>query len=808
MSAELVNKKLVAQPKSVADRPSLPEPAPDLELLRKDADLIIPKSNGEVLYQGTTRIEVKDEKAVALLPNDPRRDWREEMLEVAKFVNDLRREVYGDLVERHPELTEEYHLPKDKDAEIEPAAIAWGLDSLAKKGTDPGPIDPQVATQLKNGNKLLRQLIAERNDTPVAIRSAVARRSEKLRKALRVLEKEGDLHVNIDTASYMSVGGVMGRAILLAEGLANALPNVNVHIGRKEVEGADVPFHTGHKSNIVFGELEPPGETPRLQIQAQGGNWEPLTAHGVSNHFVPLRMNFATEVVDQRYLNQPANSDLCDPHGTLILNGEFRERKAARDTWSSERLKEQREDWRERNLLKEQNEALMKVAEKDGWHPDSAILSIGYVQRAAPAIDELRKLADSMRNGEVELPFTENGEQIVIHCRIGVLDYKYDLDELTKYGIRVIDPDGDVFEPSPDNAVPITIIHHERIDNKEMKTFFSELSGCATRTSDGSKYLEFPCFITGNASWLEAVSAGCITLHDGNDAGEGHKPAQLTRCMFRHDAIQNPDEQRGFSVRHVELKAAADEHLLDRDHVHLYQDLEGWTEQSRAFSNSFFQQNSIDDLLIGWAKAIEAAKGVEISHEERLSLESELGEEIFRTWSPSFGHGEFTLPPSIDEKTRSLILANVEKAGWSVELKDFDSNVYRLSKSEMAPNAERDRAPGIAGVTMVPTQEEVETFYNPGRDREDAQKFADHLLQSVKRDNDWKEKPTEPVTVDAYWVPHTRPVVKEAVLAALQSAGWDVRKELYYYHILPSGKQVEINDPHSVVKTPEELLKE
>lgn len=84
----------------------------------------------------------------------------------------------------------------------------------------------------------------------------------------------------------------------------------------------------------------------------------------------------------------------------------------------------------------------------------------------------------------------------------------------------------------------ITAVILPGVDNVLCKELISQLAGCAVRNETDTSWIDFPVYITGSASWLEAISAGAIYLHDENDAGMS-KTDQIKRALCKQAALED-----------------------------------------------------------------------------------------------------------------------------------------------------------------------------------------------------------------------------------------------------------------------------
>ena len=134
--------------------------------------------------------------------------------------------------------------------------------------------------------------------------------------------------------------------------------------------------------------------------------------------------------------------------------------------------------------------------------------------------------------------FIDRGRQLIIHLFDNLLwkhnfDFKYFLEK----GIDILDTTGRPLKGTKHNNKPVTIIRHNEVGNNEIKELFTELNGTLIRTADNRGWINFPVFVTGGASWLEAISSGLVYLHDTGDMVRVKAVQKLKRPIIAQPSI-------------------------------------------------------------------------------------------------------------------------------------------------------------------------------------------------------------------------------------------------------------------------------
>jgi hypothetical protein len=171
-------------------------------------------------------------------------------------------------------------------------------------------------------------------------------------------------------------------------------------------------------------------------------------------------------------------------------------------------------------------------------------------------------------------------------------------------GIRIIDATPPIVQHvNPDVPPRITLVTHSAIDNVYMRQALTQLVGCPVRDSTNTRWIDFPVYVTGSASWLESVSAGGIALHDDTDTLSGKKCGQIASLLLKQRILAGEDlSSSSWSTAHRDMMSEASRHILGSDpDGNRYRNLERLSAQARAFTDALYQLNSVDDLIIALA---------------------------------------------------------------------------------------------------------------------------------------------------------------------------------------------------------------
>lgn len=634
-------------------------PAPDLAAVLRESEFEYERPGSRIIYSRDIRFEFSSEGALLLSydPSDVDRPWQEEFLELSIELDALKwtlaRHLLSYPAKSNPELNAslEKGLRETSSEYLDELSLDHIKTVLSKNGfakvMAKDPALRKMEDRLNNGSLLFQRLIRHRNGEAELIRLAASRRMTQIAGALKRLGSAPSPSVNVYVRNWAGRGS-LGTARLLAEGLVHRAPDlrINIYIVADPGTASDLKL-TGARTRETEREIE--SEVPGLPgikffwlKNAAGDEWRP-GANARIHINIDSRLNvrkFADPdrdtVIDFNVMpasqgfhwpkishyTQKITDDLQDPFGTIYLDTGLRKRRNERDTWTPGQMIEARSTWLDRIFAiaprPQRLQTLKDLAHREGWEPEKAIWTWGYFQDTGSFDAGLTELAEAFSGENAgNMPFIEGGRQLLFHLVPGTWAKSLaDGDErlspanlaalLREKGMTVLTPEGEVLAPDPLRKVPVTIVLYPSIDNTELKTLCAELSGSLVKSSSTAKefFIDFPAFVTGTSSWLEALSAQSIFLHDNFDCSENLKRGILRSVIVKELAFLDAHAYEDVG----ELQSRADilvNELLMSTGTHLsgYKDLEAWTLKARALSNAMFRFNTVDDILIQLADA-------------------------------------------------------------------------------------------------------------------------------------------------------------------------------------------------------------
>lgn len=506
-------------------------------------------------------------------------------------------------------LLERPYIPRSKFNEVEHSFADYYAGKLKSSEY------LRIKSTLEDSEAAVNEFIDDRNRNIPLIKAIIDQREVKLRLALQSLREDGSQHIIVETDGHgWNLGGVLGECMMVVNNLLNRVPTLSVTVlsPEKNLLAAGVNFSAEAHERLTI-KLYSDADTnskSNLTIKFYGdckgfqSYTNKICFFQFGEVFSTLQAKDGDYVPD--YLNAAVTNDLSHPAGTLMLDTSLSHARAERDTWSLEELASQRAKWRDAVLNEKQNNTLQRIAYSEGWNVDRAIWSLGYFQAAPAALRELRILRDVTRSGEISELL--QAKQIVFHLRLGALAARgIDFQEIIADGFRIISDDGEIVSNSiaktTIDKLPITLVLHQKIDYLEMKRCISQLAGCPVRDGNNCFWIDFPLWVTGTASWLEAVSSGAIYLHDNIDAWDKKMP-QISELVKKQLILIDDNSDLNYEKISEIANSRAFEYLLgNHQHKKKYVDLEGWSREARNFSEAMFRLNSVDDVIIALAEA-------------------------------------------------------------------------------------------------------------------------------------------------------------------------------------------------------------
>ncbi|MCX5666185.1 MAG: methyltransferase [Candidatus Omnitrophica bacterium] len=445
---------------------------------------------------------------------------------------------------------------------------------------------------------------------PDLIREAAKERAGQISVALAKLRSEEPQAVNIYIGGQMGKG-VLGRMKLIANGLIDRMPNLKINIyllvGVGTRDGLDdrIGFSQISASDLAKQELHKAAST-----HITTGEFSKDVISFREGDAVIACNTFPAEFGKKRRARgttQKISSDLNDPFGTLYLDRGLYERHLARDSWAPDELIKRRSGWLKNStsLSSEQRQALADLSAEEGWDPARAIWTSAYFQAHETMMPEMNNII----NASEKLPFSEGGKQLVIHAVRGIRAQgeEFSLGKLIDSGVTIITPSGVVRSPDRSKRRPITIILYNNIDNGEFRSLISELNGTMVKSEKYGFFIDFPAFVTGGASWLEAVSSGSPYLHDDFNTALGYQRELVKSTLVKKLALEDKEGKRSMAELTADAEKQTGAFIAGNpDNIGRYSDLEGWTREAREYSDAMYRFNMIDDILIALAERISA----------------------------------------------------------------------------------------------------------------------------------------------------------------------------------------------------------
>ena len=308
--------------------------------------------------------------------------------------------------------------------------------------------------------------------------------------------------------------GQYGKLALMIKGLLSMYPKLKF-----EVRNKDQQTNLGD----MFGINELDGKVSTVKGLYTSSKFDDVivTSEGVAivqeskivdpdiYGFLPLAAVNGASIDSSKIL---IDDDQSNPYSTLILDPSLRENQKNRDQWSKEEVIVRREAWMLENLTLENRKVLLDLSFSEGWEAEKSVWSFlhSYNHTNSFLIHEFNEMAKYLPDRIYE----DQGKQILIFAsEISFSDYQLIIGQ----GIEVIHKGVRYPVPKGVKRLPITLIIQD-INNNAARSLVSELSGTLKRSADDRSWVNVPLYVTGNASWMEAISAGVPWIHDDIDA--------------------------------------------------------------------------------------------------------------------------------------------------------------------------------------------------------------------------------------------------------------------------------------------------
>lgn len=460
----------------------------------------------------------------------------------------------------------------------------------------------QVQEKIERDPALAQRIFADR----LALR-------ERIEASGALLESQ---RVNVYLHDEGIGSGILGHARILSRSLHELAPNLEIRIFAHITADGTSVFHPKGFDNgvelIPVASLEEMAEHQSSasihiysgmssddfeQAQQRGDMVIPL--RGVPGASLRPHDDCAVVETDSDYYQQPFTSFLQDPYGAVPFDLTIEKRARESASISLEELFARRAQWLEGEGNAPFRETLKELAGDGKWSVEKSVWSWAYFRNPDTFLGEMRSLENALRSPsfQKETMFVGDGEQIVIFAaQSRYLDRPIDPVEWNQLGFSVVTETGQLLTP-PEGVerLPVTIVWHSGFKNTDVRELVSGL--CGTCHMDAhSERIKFPLYVTGWASWYEAISAGQISLHDGVDQATDLM-APAIRLAWQRVAITSGvsiNEQQEF------VSVASSSMLMGRsDNSARYLDLETWSHEGSLFSRHMLPYNCAYDVVDG-----------------------------------------------------------------------------------------------------------------------------------------------------------------------------------------------------------------
>lgn len=441
------------------------------------------------------------------------------------------------------------------------------------------------------------------------VKTITEQRLKMVTHALDILKDEKPI-VNV-YIQQQGGNGVMGMASILADSILSKLPKALLRLIVIANSGEDKSglFETNDQRKEIFVISE--GAREFYDKVSQADLHLVVSGNGVDRSFLPENLN-VIEVPGyaiaasyfsgrNRIRENLISNNVADPLGTLILNESLMNRQKKHDNVNLTELLTAREEWLQRYLSPKQYGSLKYISE-GSYQPSKAIWSFGYFQESYDFLAELMRIKHYLHSFD----YIENGKQLLINMVLGkkITSPGKFMTSLANSGVKVINSDGDIIVNEIVNSVPITVVVHESLSNEAVISNMIDLGGTCVRTDDNKLWIDYPVYITGQASWLEAISAAKLYVHDGNDTGPGVKIKQQEYLARKIMALKSDNDVETWNTVRVEVnKIYNSTYMHNRStNNYKYKNLEEWTAIVRKHTKLLYRFNMADDIAIYLAK--------------------------------------------------------------------------------------------------------------------------------------------------------------------------------------------------------------
>lgn len=435
-------------------------------------------------------------------------------------------------------------------------------------------------------------------------RAEIEARQIELAEALSIINNH-NAPLSIEIVSQITIGGgTAGVASLIAHGLQYYVPHLTVSLTfvGENSSVKDFELISSERGNVYMRSVS----ISELQTTTPSHGADLVIGYQLTDKVrgcIKSSFDCHFKILPNEQTQDPVSNlncltmNLSSAFGGLPLNPDLKEKCEASNGLTMEMIEIGRIDWLARNLSDEAQENLYRQHTESGLNPSKGTWAFGYFQDAESLLSEISGLCELLRDDDSALDAL--GRNVCLHLIPGRHVYSmFSIQDLTDLGCWVV-TDTDIHYPIIEEEVPLTVIVHSNVPHKELLELQYRLCIVPQRDETDSFWLRPPAIVTGNASWLEAVSAGIPWLHDGYDSGQRGIYNVLESILRRqsYTTTSRPSSK--------ENKIERDKHLAGiSDPSQTWGSIEKFMNSSTLLSEQMYTFNLVEDILRALASKI------------------------------------------------------------------------------------------------------------------------------------------------------------------------------------------------------------
>lgn len=407
-------------------------------------------------------------------------------------------------------------------------------------------------------------------------------RKRDLQKALRTINDNHHIHFIVGITLG---GGTAGITRLLIDEIFRLRSDQRItvtfvgtnpdikHFNLLKSGFSDVEFRHAKRKEAIM----PDSDSLVVGIQL---NEECYVLGNVDISFRILPNEQTVELVPSNFMGVTQN--LFHPYGALPINAGLYEVRQQRDLLSEDQLHRKRLNWIKEYVDKKFYETLIVHGKDRKFNPMRSAWSLAYFQDSGAMLEEFDSICKFLKEASSEYMTQIGGRVVYFMVQGSHICASLDLNDLVARGVAVITPER-IIEPIADERAPVTALVLPNLPRDVILELNTLLAGTLSRSEEG--YIDWPRIVTGNASWLECVSAGVPCVHDGYDGGLGRFEQPLDLLVDRYNILTGSEvESRKFLAGRA-------------NPVEVYGDLVLTTQLARDFSLAAQKANLAHDIL-------------------------------------------------------------------------------------------------------------------------------------------------------------------------------------------------------------------